>query len=1052
MSLEINQRLLYVGLGGTGINSAIELESMLRKEMCGPDGNALMKKHPHLNLRPYELPRHIQTILIDTDDSAVKRHKAAAGIDNDDVYYSTSTLITDLSVPSSYKVVASGLRAQIPESVKSWLPKADSEPNVSPISAGAGQYPLVGRASLFSALQPNADAFLGNFDQAIERISKSSEELDAVSGDNSVAQEMYVYIAFSIAGGTGTGIYYDILHLLEEKIRREMPDLTLYMFPLVLMPQAFEDNQLPDAYKYSKINGGFAISDLAQLIDHQNAPSAGTENQYTQSYPGGLNISMGGSLEKRPVPLAFTFTKGPNADLDDMYKSVAAFCLSNIGGELIEKKNEKLTFFADLINRETIRQDDIAGPGLRPLIPAVAARLSIPVERISSLVSGYFVTEAIQQSKSPIKEDRSVNVDAILKAAKLDFVSNQNTLPDKFNLPQKPKTPSKSKDIEGIANQYIKKLNDYMADAKNEIENQVSDRLSRVSVEKIISEVLKQNNEIDIFEAFRALVGEPTDRSGSALDKIISFSQMTIPTDKVKRTRNLNKKKFDRWVGLVEKHVKEEWIPYYWANAIFKDAQFSINITSKWQDDIDLIRRNISEWSDNQSSILQGAKAEISNQGELVKDFLPNIGTLNQTWESLRKSFEETPQLKDKGSIKQLTSVINQSSNSWASIWSEADGDFSKLGEIIVDNVNRPVSSMLSDGVNNYFGIDTKNKTPIVPNLMTILESIKNTDGNDEIMNASINSLSSKISGLIAPGGLPSNLKYEKDDNVSPVCRVTYPAREKDQEIENWLKEKLKNGGALNAVKRIDWEFTPSKGDSIVVSFVIMSQGLLGHEDSQECIKDTYESELNSPGADRVTFRRRLGKTSINLIGTENDDIKVLTRVLLAIYLDKGKFYSDKGLIDNSDYKSATKFIYKHSENALELTIPLKQNLTENPFPNFMRDFLTFQLEASNDEVVLVSQMRGKSGEEIPIELSEGTPPSPSNQFQNLIGPIRDKQINFIENKIENADGASWVSELKDNLNFWKITIPAILDNPITNQSGAKFKTLNDLIKLDASK
>ena len=54
MSLEINQRLLYVGLGGTGINSAIELESMLRKEMCGPDGNALMKKHPHLNLRPMD--------------------------------------------------------------------------------------------------------------------------------------------------------------------------------------------------------------------------------------------------------------------------------------------------------------------------------------------------------------------------------------------------------------------------------------------------------------------------------------------------------------------------------------------------------------------------------------------------------------------------------------------------------------------------------------------------------------------------------------------------------------------------------------------------------------------------------------------------------------------------------------------------------------------------------------------------------------------------------------------------------------------------------------
>ena len=108
MSLEINQRLLFVGLGGTGINAAIELESMLRKEMCGPDGTALVKDYPHLGLRPFELPRHIQTILIDTDDSAVKKHKSAAGIDNDDVYYSTSTLITDLSVNSSYKVVASG--------------------------------------------------------------------------------------------------------------------------------------------------------------------------------------------------------------------------------------------------------------------------------------------------------------------------------------------------------------------------------------------------------------------------------------------------------------------------------------------------------------------------------------------------------------------------------------------------------------------------------------------------------------------------------------------------------------------------------------------------------------------------------------------------------------------------------------------------------------------------------------------------------------------------------------------------------------------------------
>ena len=44
MSLEINQRLMFVGLGGTGIKITAELEAMLRREMCGPDGTFLQKR------------------------------------------------------------------------------------------------------------------------------------------------------------------------------------------------------------------------------------------------------------------------------------------------------------------------------------------------------------------------------------------------------------------------------------------------------------------------------------------------------------------------------------------------------------------------------------------------------------------------------------------------------------------------------------------------------------------------------------------------------------------------------------------------------------------------------------------------------------------------------------------------------------------------------------------------------------------------------------------------------------------------------------------------
>ena len=223
MALEVNQRLLFVGLGGTGINATIEVESMIRREMCGPDGTFLTRKYPQLGLRPFELPKFIQTVLVDTDASAIAKHRNAFQSKNDDIYFNTTTQISDLSVNKAYNAIAEGLRAQMPEDVKGWLPKSDNEPNVDPISAGAGQYPLVGRAALFNALQPNAESFLSNFDNAIKSISQDGGGLTTLGPDSGTTQDLYIYVAFSVAGGTGTGIYYDILHLLEAKIRRELP-------------------------------------------------------------------------------------------------------------------------------------------------------------------------------------------------------------------------------------------------------------------------------------------------------------------------------------------------------------------------------------------------------------------------------------------------------------------------------------------------------------------------------------------------------------------------------------------------------------------------------------------------------------------------------------------------------------------------------------------------------------------------------------------------------------------------------------------------------------
>ena len=56
---------------------------------------------------------------------------------------------------------------------------------------------------------------MSNFDKAIENISQA-KGLSTLGPKDGVSPDLYVYVAFSIAGGTGTGIYYDILHLLEK--------------------------------------------------------------------------------------------------------------------------------------------------------------------------------------------------------------------------------------------------------------------------------------------------------------------------------------------------------------------------------------------------------------------------------------------------------------------------------------------------------------------------------------------------------------------------------------------------------------------------------------------------------------------------------------------------------------------------------------------------------------------------------------------------------------------------------------------------------------------
>ncbi|MEL0238351.1 MAG: tubulin-like doman-containing protein [Gammaproteobacteria bacterium] len=1056
MALEVNQRLLYVGLGGTGINTTIELESMLRKEMCGPDGTFLMRKHPELELRPFELPQYIQTILIDTDASAISKHRGAFESKNDDIYFKTTTRISDLSVSKSYGAIASGLRASMPEDVKSWLPTSESEPNVSPISAGAGQYPLVGRASLFNALQPNAESFLSNFDKAIESISQA-KGLSTLGPKDGVSPDLYVYVAFSIAGGTGTGIYYDILHLLEEKIRREVPSLTTYIFPLVLLPQAFEEEQLANQYRLSKLNAGFAISDLAQLIDHQRQPKEELEKNFIQSYPGDLKIRVGGiQSKKRPISNAFLFTKGPNASLTDMYKSVAAFCLTNIGGDLKkdEGSTDAFTFFSDLINRPELDRADSSGPGFKPLSPAVGARLSIPVENISNLVTSYLVADTINTAFNDslyVNEDRSETINLILKSSKLDFVNKENLLPEGLTLPNRPKKPGSTKDARELARKVIITYQNLLVDLEQKVKTEVSNRLLNITVDKIIQNTTQQNTDIDIFAILRALVGSKTDQSNSVLFKLNQFTNTPEPKDRFKVPPTLTRKNFESWLNAFEKDIKKNHLPYIWSKALLNDALFQSNVLSQWTESINKIRRSISDWNSQQAQQLNLAKVKLEGQGELVKEFLPQVGNLNQVFNLLKNNLEEEPSLAGLNDVERLTKIINSSSNTWNHIWSSSADSIDKFGLTLIDTIEGTIAQMLNSGVRKYFNEDQDSK-PLVPNLKTILSSVKDIDNVDSIMKSSIDELVLQLGSLIGPGGLPSNTKYEDSDmEANPVVRVTYPADIRDNQIEAWLEKQLLNGGALQAVKNLTWDWEVSQGNSIVIAYTIMSHGILGNEDSFESLKLTFESEQKSAGVDKLPWRRRLGSSFTRIIGNEIDERRALVRLFLSLYTGQGQFKTETGPVAKlEDFANITSFVYKNSENAPEMIVPMESNLTNTPIPTFADSLLEFQFKASNNEIALFRfYIGGKEGYETPDFFSKGKPPKPHKSFVLLLNELRQQEIDNLNKKLNKSNNPRESYSYEKALEFWKQTIDEILNSPVVDVKqvdGKQFNTVGELI------
>ncbi|MGH3932216.1 MAG: tubulin-like doman-containing protein, partial [Pseudonocardiaceae bacterium] len=259
----------------------------------------------------------------------------------------------------------------------------------------AGQLPTVGRAVLFETMRQGhgPNAVLRGVTAAMQQINASGAALHELGGklDNTLD----VFVAFSVAGGTGSGIFYDYLHLVGEHVRQTGTEARIY--PLVLMPSAFEEGM--GGGRAAVLNAGSALVDLFRLIDDQNAQGTEDEGSGTRHDRGPLSVRF--PSEPRPVSLrpatvqtAFLFGRPDDGvSGEDLIRSMVSLIMALVGAGPEGGVSFAEHFINTVASRSALAE---TGIGRRGVSTAAVASLTIPLAVLADVVSSRLLADAVR--------------------------------------------------------------------------------------------------------------------------------------------------------------------------------------------------------------------------------------------------------------------------------------------------------------------------------------------------------------------------------------------------------------------------------------------------------------------------------------------------------------------------------------------------------------------------------------------------------------------------------------------------------------------------------
>ncbi len=890
--MKIYQPILFVGLGGTGCRVGAELERRLREELCGPDGTRLQGVMRDKNFLPYQLPQCTQFIYADLNADEFGRLDERVVPDQLHLPAAELTMhrVTDLvPLQDTYPELARSLRLNAKTYIDGWLPPAQGEPLIGPLARGAGQLPTVGRAALFETFRGGLTPAQDSIVKAIGQIHNAGGELKLLGGSGKV-DSCDVFVAFSVAGGTGGGLFYDYLHLIGEAFHKEKVGARI--FPLVLMPSAFDDGL--GGGRPAKLNAGRALLDLYRLVDDQNAQVAGTEldregigGTLGVSYPDRERIRLRAST----VQTAFLFSRGAGVRRDDLHRSVVSLILTMIGTDLgvSDQKVRSISYqsFADSFINSAVERElpAVTGIGNRGVSTSSVASMTIPVDDLADIVSSRLLAEAVNELNAPPPGRAEDNTDLIER-----FFTESNLDQLRLRAPlsiTEPRPAHGAVAIIGALNTRARTMESRLVTLSQQLAQKVPKLAEKFDTEKACRALL---GEVDVFRLRRVVLGHP-ELAGQAnqmgFKKLVESRQsepsppegLRIAVPALENIRN-------RWIVIkarwADKEAREsvrrqdEW--YGWrAKREWHEAWR--DQSGRWEPRLRSLEGHVSavvaaflDHAGTDNERFSKKSKELFETRVGVSYLLPRQGELESFYRSVVRSFVDIYVMQGKllptATVGDLVAEMLRDEG-WRNAY-DTSIDHRRGPQAAVAHVR----DRLKTEVKTLFAHRDGERRPLVPKLEDLLKAAASGgDSTESVDEDDVVQFREKLAGLVPGGFAPGGTGRLK-------ILFSYPSSTHDAQFERFLRKEVNLPRGSDTI--ID--FRPISAESIAVVMFRSSMGLTEVPEVREVLRHWSDALRNEKPEDFLRWRQRSGYQFGYLATTPEHRARILHHLLCAVW------------------------------------------------------------------------------------------------------------------------------------------------------------------------